>query len=58
MNLAIWGHLWTDVEREGDPERIVTRCKEAGIGTYLTHTYPIARNPAGYYSPNMTYTMP
>lgn len=55
MNRAIWGHLWTDAEREGGPDRIVRRCKDAGIGSYLTHTYPIASNPRGYYSPGVTY---
>ncbi|MFH1570671.1 MAG: hypothetical protein ABIL09_21955 [Gemmatimonadota bacterium] len=55
MELAVWGHLWTDAEREGGPEGIVARCRSAGIGTYLCHTNPIARSPAGYYSPGHTW---
>ena len=55
MNLAVWGHLWTDADREGDVDAIVRRCRDAGIGTYLCHTYPIARNASGYFSPGLTY---
>lgn len=55
MKLAVWGHLWTDVNREGGVEGIVRRCQDSGIGTYLCHTYPIARGAGGYYSPGVTY---
>lgn len=43
MKTAIWGHLWTDVEREGSPEAIIRRCKRAGIDTYLAYVYPLER---------------
>ena len=55
MKLAVWGHLWTDVDREGDPAGIISRCRDAGIGVYMCHTYPIGRHPAGYFSPGVTY---
>jgi uncharacterized lipoprotein YddW (UPF0748 family) len=55
MRWAIWGHLWTDVEREGSPAAIIDRCRDSGISTYLPHTYPIEPHPQGYFSPGVTY---
>lgn len=41
--LAIWGHLWIDVQREGTPEAIVSRCKKSGIDTYLAYVHPLGK---------------
>jgi len=40
MKLAIWGHLPTDVAKEGSPEKIMQRCKRWGIDVYFAHVYP------------------
>ncbi len=56
MRWAIWGHLWTDTQREGGrPAAIVERCRASGIELYLPHTYPIAASSRGYFSPGITY---
>ena len=47
MRLAIWGLLWMDAEREGRPEKIVERCKESGIETYLAYVNPMEKCSAG-----------
>jgi len=52
MKIAIWGYLETDIRREGGPEAVIRRCRDAGIDQYLAfphkandadtldHTYP------------------
>lgn len=48
MQVAIWGHLATDVKREGSPENIVRRCRDSGIDLYFAHVYPMeASSPFG-----------
>jgi uncharacterized lipoprotein YddW (UPF0748 family) len=54
MKLAIWGLLWMDAEQEGAPERIIARCKQSGIGTYLTYVNPMERCSLGMW-PAVTY---
>ena len=57
MRLAIWGHLCRDVQREGEPKAIITRCKSVGINTYLAYVLPaVAVNPRDGADPRTVKT--